>query len=195
MIFIVALILIAIFAVPIAKLVKEIDSRRFKPYKYKNPVQLPVTQTYSQENSINYAKSYQRKYLLTKFEYMEYQKLKEAAKARNYMICPKVRLLDLVEPYSNSPHYKTLLYKIQSKHVDFVITDDNLNVKVIIELDDNSHYTPERIERDKFVDTVLRSTGYTTIHVKSINTDIFDIIDKTQRKEEYKEIIEQIKTP
>lgn len=63
------------------------------------------------------------------------------------------------------------LGKIQSKHVDFVICDQNLYIKAIIELDDNSHDQPDRRERDKFVDDVLSSVGYTVIHTRAVTEE------------------------
>ena len=35
-----------------------------------------------------------------------------------------------------------------------------MKVIIIIELDDNSHNRPDRIERDSFVNDVLQSNGY-----------------------------------
>lgn len=82
-----------------------------------------------------------------------------------------LRILDLAEPIKNNQKYKTYLYKIQSKHVDFVICDPKLVARCIIELDDNSHNTPERKQRDEFVDNVLSSVGYQILHVRAINIE------------------------
>jgi very-short-patch-repair endonuclease len=60
------------------------------------------------------------------------------------------------------------LGKIQSKHVDFVICDQNLYIKAIVELDDKSHDQPDRQERDRFVDDVLTSVGYTVIRTRAV---------------------------
>ena len=118
----------------------------------------------------DYSEAYQARYLLTQNEWHEYKKLKEYADQKNLQICPKVRLLDLVEPRSGD-RYMSRLGKIQSKHVDFVITDQNLRVKAILELDDGSHDTESRKERDLFVDQVLTSVGYRVIHTRSICED------------------------
>lgn len=89
-------------------------------------------------------------------------------KKKELIICPKVRLLDLLEPRKDTQNYKTLFYKIQAKHVDFVICDQNLYVKAILELDDNSHNKKDREERDNFVDTILQDVGYKVIRTKYI---------------------------
>ena len=61
------------------------------------------------------------------------------------------------------------MYRIQAKHVDFVICDEKLVAKYIIELDDNSHNAPDRIQRDLFVDAVLTKTGYKVLHTRAID--------------------------
>lgn len=130
----------------------------------------------NEPSEIDYTTSYQAKYLLTKNEWYQHKKLKEIADTKGYVICPKVRLLDIVEPRKGEKKYKTLLYKIQAKHVDFLICDNDMHIKAIIELDDNSHNIERRIERDEFVDTILKSVGYKVIHTKYITPDILDNI-------------------
>lgn len=127
-------------------------------------------------NTNEFQGKYCKKYLLTKNEYHEFQKLKKIASVKGYIICPKVRLLDLIEPKRGDPKYKTLFYKIQAKHVDFVICDQNLYVKAILELDDNSHNQADRKERDEFVDLILKDVGYTIIRTRSITDTTLDIL-------------------
>lgn len=132
--------------------------------------------TETEDVSIDFTKAYQAQQLFTKNEWQNYKKLRDAAAAKGYVVCPKVRMLDIVKPRSGEKKYKTLFYKIQAKHVDFVVCDQNMNIKVIIELDDNTHDTQKRKERDEFVDTVLKSVGYSVIHTRYINHDILDTI-------------------
>lgn len=129
-----------------------------------------------QTNQNNWSQSYQPRYLLTKNEWYAYRRLKEIADIRGFIICPKVRLLDIIEPRRGTNNYMSSLGKIQSKHVDFLICDKNLYIKAILELDDNSHNSVERQERDKFVNEVLRSVGYKVIHTKGIPDNILDEI-------------------
>ena len=117
---------------------------------------------------IDYNQAYQAKYLLTKNEWSEYKKLRQYAEEKNLIVCPKVRLLDIVEPRSDHKQYLTLINKVQSKHADFVICDKDLRIKAILELDDNSHNTADRQSRDLFVDTILESVGYKVIHTNGI---------------------------
>lgn len=116
--------------------------------------------------------AYKPKWLFSYNEKDAYHKLKEIADQIDYYVFAKVRLLDLVEPIHGNPKYKTHFYKIQAKHVDFVICDQKLVARCIIELDDRSHAKKERKERDDFVDAVLSSTGYQIIHTYGITPEI-----------------------
>lgn len=127
----------------------------------------------------SYAGCYQRKYLLTKNEYGEYKKLREYATQKHLIICPKVRLLDIIEPRHGRKDYTTLMRKIQSKHVDFVICDENLYIQAILELDDSSHDQQDRKARDLFVDEILTSVGYKVIRTRSITEQTLNGIGVT----------------
>lgn len=124
----------------------------------------------TQQAAPDYSKSYQPKHLLTKNEWYEYRKLRDFAETKGLRVCPKVRLLDLVEP-RRGEGYMSLLGKIQSKHVDFVIADRDMHVKAILELDDNSHDRPDRQERDNFVNEVLTSVGYKVIRTRGVTEE------------------------
>lgn len=129
-----------------------------------------------EDTTIDTSNSYQSKYLLTKNEYYEWKKLNQYATEKGLIICPKVRLLDIIEPRKNTSNYMSLLGRIQSKHVDFVICDKDLRIKGIIELDDNSHNAADRKERDQFVDQVLTQVGYKIIHVRSVTDTTLNFI-------------------
>lgn len=165
------------YIILVAIIIYLVYSKR-KSSKNVKPISTEETQLESINNAMpfEYTGKYQKKYLLTKNEYSEYKKLKEYANIRNLQICPKVRLLDLIEPKRGEPKYKTLFYKIQAKHVDFVICDQNLYIKAIVELDDNSHNQTDRKTRDEFVDSVLKDVGYTVIRTRSITETTLDVI-------------------
>lgn len=131
---------------------------------------VPKTNNEVVSDDKDYTKCYQKKFLLTKNEYHAYKSLKTILDKYEMIACPKVRLLDIIEPI-NGDKYKGALGKIQSKHVDFVICDKDLYVKGILELDDNSHNVPERQERDQFVDTILRNVGYKVVRVRAITEE------------------------
>ena len=60
------------------------------------------------------------------------------------------------------------LGKIKSRHTDFVIADQNLHIKAILELDDSSHDAVERKDRDRLVANILQDVGYIVIRTRSI---------------------------
>ena len=139
------------------------------------------TRTILQPNYVpvgyNYSGLYKKCNLLTQNEHQAWMKLRDFADENGLYVCAKVRLLDLVEPKKQSgKNYMTLFHKVQAKHVDFVICDENLNVKLIIELDDYTHNRPDRIERDIFVNQVLSSVGYKLIRIRYIDDEELDLI-------------------
>lgn len=122
---------------------------------------------------------YQKKYLLTKYEWKNYQTLKNYAAGKGLIICPKIRLADLVEPKKgkSKSEWQTLFNRIKSKHVDFVLCDQDMHVKLIIELDDSSHSREDRQKRDTFVDTVLTGAGYQVVHVPALDETGIQALD------------------
>lgn len=115
--------------------------------------------------------------LLTDREATEYRILKDAADKKNLLICPKVRLLDLLEPKQEAKNRDVLKTRVMSKHVDFVVCNQDMDVVCIIELDDTTHLRQDRIQRDQFVNDVLKGAGYKIIHTWGIEPDIFDFLD------------------
>ena len=128
-----------------------------------------------------YAGCYQQKYLLTKNEWYAYKKLQPIAASMGLLVCPKVRLLDILEPRKGEKDYKSLFWKVQAKHVDFLICDQDLHIKAILELDDNSHNRQDRKNRDAFIDEILQDVGYIVIHTKGItDTTLDELKPKTE---------------
>ena len=123
-----------------------------------------------------YEGCYQGKYLLTKNEWYAYKKLQPLAASMGLLVCPKVRLLDILEPRKGEKDYKSLFWKIQAKHVDFLICDQNLHIKAVLELDDSSHDRQDRKDRDEFVDKILQDVGYIVIHTKGITDTTLDVL-------------------
>lgn len=147
-----------------------------KQNTYTKPVEKPKPEPkpIPNKNTAKFQNAYEATNILTKNESDNYKKLKIAADKKGYIICPKVRLADIVKP-RNDPQYMSRFGKIKSKHVDFVIYDENMrHLKAVIELDDSSHDRKDRQERDEFVDFILRDCGYKVIHTRYITPDILD---------------------
>lgn len=136
--------------------------------------------SYSQEDAGNQqsqitpqyaASAYKQKWMFTTREKDAFNQLEPIVKEYGYRLFAKVRLFDLITPVESHTKYKSNLYRIQAKHVDFVVTKENLVAKFVIELDDSTHDREDRKQRDQFVDTVLTACGYKVLHVRTINRD------------------------
>lgn len=106
-------------------------------------------------------------YLLSMGETRFFNVLVQAISSTEY-VCPKVRIADLVEVDlpKNDTEYWSNFNKISQKHVDFVIVNRlDFAPKLIVELDGGSHNNPDRLERDEFVDSVLKSAKIPIVHI------------------------------
>lgn len=112
--------------------------------------------------------------LLTANEKAAFKKLLAFCVEHDLLVFVKVRLIDLLEPKKGAAEYTALKNKVIQKHVDFVICDENINIKLIVELDDSSHSRPDRQERDQFVDEALHSAGYEVIHTSSVTRELLN---------------------
>ena len=117
---------------------------------------------------------FERKYLLTKNEYYFYKELKIIADKYNLVVLSKIRFADIVQVKNSEVESKSEWFsnfgKIKSRHIDFALANpDNLYVMLIIELDDNSHYSESAKKRDEFINSVLDKCGYKIIRTKGPN--------------------------
>ena len=123
---------------------------------------------------VDYREAYQSRQLFTKREYQEYQKLKQYADAKGWLICPKVRLWDLIEPKKGVGKKQSLQNMIQAKHVDFVLVDPDMNIIGVLELDDSTHDRADRRARDSFVRDALEGAGIVMIQTRSITPETLE---------------------
>ena len=108
-----------------------------------------------------YSKKYEKKeYLLTPTELKFYKALKLVTDELNLVICPQVSMYEIV----NNKEYKDF-NKISRKSIDFVITEQNLKIKLCIELDDYTHNRQSRIYRDNFVNEVFKATNVKILRI------------------------------
>jgi hypothetical protein len=93
-------------------------------------------------------------------------KVLQNAGGQSVLICPKVRLADIIKP-TEKQNYQTALNKISRKHINFVLCDPaTAKIFGVIELDDKSHKRADRVTRDAFVDSVFAAAGIQIIHFK-----------------------------
>ena len=113
------------------------------------------------DENINYNEKYTKKdYLLTQTELKFYKLLKQITDELNLVICPQITLYEIVK----NKDYRDF-GKIQSKSIDFVITEPNLKIKLCIELDDYTHTRGKRIKRDEFINKLFDDLGIKLIRI------------------------------
>lgn len=107
---------------------------------------------------------YKKKFLLTKSEYAFFKALRQKC-GNQFMICPKVRMEDFLSVTDNENRAKYRGY-IKSRHVDFLLCDNELHMLAGIELDDASHNGVEAKKKDKFKDEVFKQIGVPLFRIK-----------------------------
>jgi Protein of unknown function (DUF2726) len=101
------------------------------------------------------------------------------------VVCPKVRLVDLVRPSQEMDRskFQIAFNRVSAKHVDYVLLrPDDLGVLGVVELDDRSHGRQDRADRDVFVDDALRQGGIPVCRVKARRQ--YDLNDLSQQLNE-----------
>ncbi len=101
---------------------------------------------------------YSQKYLLTPSEQIFFNRLQEYIKDRDYIICPKVRLGDIIGIEKKRWHRVwtfigrpwTVSGKLDRSHIDFLLIDRKSSlIRYAIELDDSSHASPQARYHDR----------------------------------------------
>lgn len=125
------------------------------------------------------------KELLTHNEKSFYNEIKEYMYERGLHIITKIRLADLIEPkisqYQNKSEWQKEFNKICSKHIDFAIVNNNMQILFLIELDDSTHSYNDRKERDNFVNIALVNAGYRLLRVYNNNQGIANVINYLEK--------------
>lgn len=152
-----------ILGIVIVIIVVVLDKRK----KQKTIQNAPVQATEEPEIEITENLPYKKKLLLTKNEWAFYKSLKPIADELGYSVLAKIRVADLVEVnVKDSKDFMKYFNKINKKHVDFILAKpENLQIELLIELDDNSHNSAQK-QRDEFVETLYKQTGYKLLRVK-----------------------------
>lgn len=123
------------------------------------------------ENKSNEAYPFHSKLLLTPHEYKFYKQLKPIIDKYDLQILPKVRMADLIEVNKglNNSERKSAENRILQKHFDFVLTNPDLYVSCVIELDDNSHNNENAKKRDETKNKICETVKLPLIRCTDIN--------------------------
>lgn len=165
------ILLLLLIALQFVNKAKTKKGNQYRKTPYFPPATPPIIAEGKAEEIIDYSNGYKQKWMFTYHEKDAFHKLKAVTDELGLYLFAKVRLYDLVEPKPGIEKFKTYQYKIQAKHVDFVICDKKLVAKVVIELTDESHYERDRVERDLFVNKVLHNCGYKIFYMKAIDPE------------------------
>lgn len=120
---------------------------------------------------------YYKAMLLTKNEWYFYiNTLKPLEEKYNIKVLPKVRMEDVVgvKKTVDKKERASARGKVKSRHFDFVITNPNLKILLIIELDDRSHETEKAIKNDEFKNSVLNQIGIPYIRITRNDSEKFE---------------------
>ena len=104
--------------------------------------------------------------MLTAAEQQFYARLFQAV-GNEVLICPKVRLADVIEVRGDAIEWQAAWNRIAAKHLDFVLTTaDSHQILLAIELDDSSHALPARQKRDEWLDRAITAAGVPLLRVR-----------------------------
>jgi hypothetical protein len=133
----------------------------------------------TQEEKFPYIK---KNYLLTKAEVSFFRVLEQAIENK-YYIFVQVHLSELLYIKDAGQDFRKYRNKIDRKSIDFVIAEKNyLSPLLAIELDDNTHYLSERMDRDDFVEKACKAAGLPLLRVG--NSYSYDVPKLKNRIEE-----------
>jgi hypothetical protein len=92
----------------------------------------------------------------------EFHRLLIESAGNDYQVFPKIGLKDIIQPMDRND-----FSRIQSKHVDFVITGNNGRTTIAaIELDDTSHNNKTNALHDAAKDFYLNSAGIPIVRIR-----------------------------
>ncbi len=111
-----------------------------------------------------------RERLMTEAEGSFYQVLELALPADRYRLFGKVRVEDLisVKPGLDRQAWQSFRNRIKSRHIDIVVVERKTFKPVwAVELDDKSHDSVKRRERDSFLDNAFQAAGLPLVRFKA----------------------------
>ncbi len=122
--------------------------------------------------------------LCTRRELMLWRSLDQhLSKKGRLVVCPKVRIGDIVSVSAVGKEGWNRLMKVNRKHVDFVIAErDTLKPVIAIELDDSSHNRPDRQARDKLVEQVFANAGIPLLRISTLRMFSREELDRLLSK-------------
>lgn len=112
--------------------------------------------------------------VLTNREMVMYRILEGYCRKNKLVLLTKIRMADFIDTIDigDQDIYDDALKNVWAKHVDFLICDYNdFRPKAAIEVDDSSHDSEDRRERDEFVDKVYNHVNLQIFHFRELNEE------------------------
>ena len=151
-----SLIFILFFLFFIAVISSALKSKRKRKFKYDPNDEWP----------------FEKERLLTSPEQVLYFRLREALP--DYCIFAQVQISQLIS-VKKGHDFNQWFNRINRMSADFVVTDKTMEIIAVIELDDRTHFRPDRMASDRKKETALISAG---IEVIRCNVSQMPTVDK-----------------
>jgi very-short-patch-repair endonuclease len=122
-----------------------------------------------------------RNFFLTRAEHECYDSLVQAV-GQEYLIFAQVHLPTLLDNKVVGQNWNAAFRHISQKSVDFVLCDKAyVSPKLAIELDDKSHEHPDRQDRDREVERILKVAGMPLLRLENYgNFNPQDLAEKVR---------------
>lgn len=85
----------------------------------------------------------------------------------DYLICPKVRLADVIQVRGDAIDWRGAFNRVAAKHIDFLLTTpDTYRPVLAVELEDGAHFGAEKKSQDEWLDRALAAAGLQVLRIK-----------------------------
>lgn len=157
-----------ILLLPFIKIYVMIKKEDWKKNRNKNVIKEAIIELKEEPQQNEYVQEYPyiKKELFTKNEYIFFKILSDKCKEKNLFVFPKVRMEDYLEVTNKRELLKYRGY-IKSRHIDYMIYNENLDIMAGIELDDRSHEKEKAKETDNFKNNVFITIGVPLFRVRT----------------------------
>lgn len=107
-----------------------------------------------------------KRYIITLNELNFFKELQKLIESMDLTLLTQVSLYSLVETKNKTYNYEEF-NKIRSKTIDFVIADKkSCRARLCIELDDSTHDSKKRKERDEFINELFKTLEMKLLRIK-----------------------------
>lgn len=96
-----------------------------------------------------------------------YRDVRPIADKLGLIVFTKMRLADLLYIPKGTENEKAWFNRIKAKHIDFIFVDSNYKVRLLVEIDDQTHNRADRQARDEEVDEIFRQQGLEVLHLRA----------------------------